>query len=297
MGPRALGFALVLFAATTWSLAGLGIKLLWSDALAVAGYRSLFALPVVWAFAVASARGRREVLVSASRPVTVRLAAVAYAATVIAFVAATKLTTAANAILLQYTAPIYVALLSWPIAREPLRRADWLAVVGCVFGIGWFFRERVSTEGTVGNVLALVSGVGFALLPLLLRSAGRSGDEDARHAPLVAIVLGNVLVVAVCARWMIVHPPPGAGALALVAGLGLVQLGLSYVAYSAGVARVRAVEAVLIATIEPILNPIWVAMGTGERPSSAAIVGGAVIVASVAVQGGVGALRTETPRG
>lgn len=276
-----------MFAALTWSLAGIGIKVLWPDALAVAGYRSLFALPVVLAFCAAIVRGDRGAAVRASTSRDVVLGAASYALTVIAFVGATKLTTAANAILLQYTAPIYVALLSWPLLREPLRKSDALAIAGCMFGIGFFFRERVSGDGMLGNALALVSGVGFALVPLFLRRASLRADDRAlaRAAPIVAIVLGNVLVVVLCARWMILSPPPDARSFAIVAALGVVQLGMSYAAYSAGVARVRAVDAVLIATIEPILNPIWVAIGYGERPSGAALVGGAIIVVSVLLQG------------
>ncbi len=287
MSSRAVGFALVLFAAVTWSLAGLGIKVLWPDALAVAGYRSLFALPVVSAFALATVRSDLAVFGRAARRPLVWAGALSYALTVILFVSATKLTTAANAILLQYTAPVHVALLSWPILRERLRTADVIAVLGCLFGIGWFFREKVSTAGMTGNVLALISGIGFALVPLLQRRSALHGEDAAimRISPLAAIVLGNVLVVLLCSRWMISSPPPDARSWAIVSALGVGQLGMSYAAYSAGVARVRAVEAVLVATIEPILNPIWVALGTGERPSSAAIVGGAIIIASVAAQG------------
>jgi drug/metabolite transporter (DMT)-like permease len=281
LSSRAVGILLVLFAAVTWSLAGLGIKVLWDDPFAVAGFRSLFALPVVFLFLRArSSLG--AALPSLKKPLLWGAAA-SYALTVVVFVIATKKTTAANAILLQYTAPIWVALFSWPILREPLRKADWLAIVGCGFGIAWFFREKLAPSGMSGNLLALVSGVGFGLLPLLLRLAQKDGGSPSDA--LLSILLGNVVVVVICSPWMFVHPPPHRAALAIVVALGMGQLGMSYVAYAAGVARVRAVEAVLIATIEPILNPIWVALGTGERPSRAAFVGGAAIVASVAVQG------------
>jgi drug/metabolite transporter, DME family len=274
LSSRAIGILLVVFAALTWSLAGIGIKVLWRDALAVAGYRSLFALPIVIAFVAATA-DRASLFRAARRPL-VWGASLSYALTVTVFVAATQLTTAANAILLQYTAPIHVALLSYPILRERLRRSDVIAIVGCMFGMVWFFREKVSTEGMTGNILALVSGVGFALLPLLLR---RASDEKA--APLASILLGNIIVVLICTRSMILSPPPDARSWWIIIALGMGQLGLSYVAYSAGVARVRAVEAILIATIEPILNPIWVAIGYGEKPSRAAMIGGAIILVSV----------------
>jgi drug/metabolite transporter (DMT)-like permease len=91
---------------------------------------------------------------------------------------------------------------------------------------------------------------------------------------------------------MLAAPPPDARSWVIIIALGVVQLGLSYAAYSVGVARVRAVEAVLVATIEPILNPLWVALGTGERPSSAALVGGAIIIVSVGLQGAMATRRT-----
>jgi drug/metabolite transporter (DMT)-like permease len=214
VSPRAVGFALVVFAAVTWSLAGLGIKLLWRDALAVAGYRSLFALPIVAAFAHATMGGDRGSFGRAARRPLVWGGAAAYALTVILFVAATQRTTAANAILLQYTAPIYVALLSWPLLRERLRLADFAAIVGCLFGIGWFLREKVSAEGMTGNLLALVSGVGFALLPLLQRRSVLRGDDAAvaRISPLAAIVLGNALVVLIVHARCSPHRPPTRGA-------------------------------------------------------------------------------------
>jgi drug/metabolite transporter, DME family len=293
VSARGIGFLLVVFAALTWSTAGIGIKVLWGDALAVAGYRSLFALPVVIAFAIASAD--RRALVGAMKRPLVWAAALAYALTVTVFVAATKLTTAANAILLQYTAPIHVALLSYPLLGERLRRNDVLAIVGCSFGMFWVFREKVTTAGMTGNVLALVSGVGFALLPVLQRRSSLRGDDAAisRASPIAAIVLGNILVVLLCTRWMLLSPPPTTNSWWIVIALGMGQLGLSYAAYSAGVTRVRAVEAVLVATIEPILNPIWVAIGYGERPGSAAIVGGAIIIASVAA---TSLTKTKEPR-
>jgi drug/metabolite transporter (DMT)-like permease len=270
---------------------GLGIKLVDAGGLAIGGYRSLFALPVLlWAM------GPRALAQDGPRALArpyVWGAAVSYAVCVVTFAAANKLTFAANAILLQYTAPVHVALLSWPLLREPVRKADWLAIVGCLFGMGLFFRDGVSAGGasTLGNLLALVSSFGFAGLPLLLRlelaSLAREGGafETRAPSPMLALLLGNLLAVLATSPWMLADAPQSAQGWGVVAALGVFQIGLAYVCYGHAVRHLSAVETTLFATVEPLLNPVWVLLGTGERPTPAALLGGLVILGSVTAQG------------
>ncbi len=293
---RRRGVLLVLAAAIAWSGGGLGVKLVDGHAATIAGFRSLFAAIVLFAaFAIGARRNGIDAL-AASRSLLRRWpiwgASVGYAVMVVLFVFATKLTTAANAILIQYAAPLYVAVASWPLLRERLRWSDWLAVVGCVLGLVLFFSDRVSASGRVGDMLAVVSGFGFASLPLLLRlEQGRlekGSVEDRRLialAPLFACLLGNGIAVITCSPWMIGAPPGAPTAWLVLVPLGMVQIGLAYVFYSAGVRRLRAVESTLVCTLEPILSPLWVLLGTGERPSVRAILGGALIVVAVTTQG------------
>jgi drug/metabolite transporter, DME family len=306
---RARGIVLVLSAAVAWSAGGLGVKLIDAPALAIAGLRSLFAITVLGGALVHHARTSRADLAAALRALLARplvwSAAAGYALMVVCFVLAAKLTTAANAILLQYTAPIYVAFLSWPLLRERVRAWDWIAVGGCILGMALFFADKVSSSGQLGNLVAVLSSFGWASFPLQLRLAQRrlegEGVEAARLVammPLVATILGNVIAVVVCLPWMVSHPPHTAVAWGVLVPLGTIQIGLAYVLYGAGVRRLRAVESTIVCTLEPILNPLWVFLGTGERPSASAIAGGAIIVFAVTAQAvAVGTQRAEVAGG
>jgi len=287
----------VLLAALLWSTGGLGVKSVEMSPLALAGFRSLFAVPVLALAAALEARRATDfrILAALRRPL-VWAAAVSYAVMVVSFVVAAKLTTAANAILLQYSGPIYVALLSWPMLRERLRPIDVLATVGCALGMVLFFFDRVSSEGRIGDLVAIVSSWGFAGVPLLMRL------EQSRHArssrwsgeaasPMVAMILGNVIACVVCAPSMLRATSPGAGGWAVIVFLGAVQIGAAYWLYGAAVGRMPALRSTLLATIEPVLNPLWVALVRGEVPSKWAAVGGAIILASVTAQGVVRASR------
>ncbi len=267
----------VLLAAVLWSTGGLGVKSVDMPPLALAGFRSLFALPVL-GLAIMLDPMRGHTLRTLRRPL-VWGAAVSYATMVVSFVVAAKLTTAANAILLQYTGPIYVALLSWPLLRERVLKMDIVATAGCFFGMLLFFVDRVSAQGRIGDLVAIVSSFGFAGVPLLLKL-----ERDS--SPLVAMTLGNVLSCVVCAPSMVasMSHPVGPTAWGIVAFLGMVQIGVAYWLYGAAVGKLPALRSTLIATIEPILNPLWVAIVRNERPTRWAAVGGAVIVVSVSLQ-------------
>lgn len=298
-GARRLGFVFVLGAALSWSLAGIGIKSVPLSGLAIVGLRSLLALPVfVLVLWFRAGRALPDVVrLGLGRPGT-WLAAACYAWTMLSFVLAAKLTTAANAILLQYTAPIYVVLLSWPLLGERIGLADVVAVLGCFLGIAWFFVEQLSTSGLYGNLLALSSGAGLGLLPLLLRRAERpTPDLDARgrellpFVPTLVLLLGNVLAVLAGLVAVRSQAIPSVNAWLWLTVLGVVQIALAYLLYAAAVRRLRPVECLMVASLEPILNPVWVALGTGELPSRAAVLGGLLILASVTGHGIYAALR------
>lgn len=289
------GILFAMAAALMWSAAGVGIKRLPLSAPAIAGYRSLFALPVfTLALVWGAQRGELRQLSASLRRPLVWAGAAAYALCVTLFVLATKLTTAANAILFQYSAPIYVALLSWPLLGERVRGIDWLAVLGCLCGMAWCFSERLSASGWTGNVLALVSGLGFGLLPMIWRrllqaqaDRGEAGDGARRHVLQLTLILGNGATALLALPWM-VSPQglPQSGSVWLgVAALGVFQIGAAYLLYTAAVRRLRAVESLLAATLEPILNPVWVALWAGEVPGQATLIGGGIILGTVLVHG------------
>lgn len=173
--------ALLLLSALLWSLGGVLIKSIDWNPMAIAGARGAIAVPVVLLFL-----GRPRFPLSSAQIG----GAIAYAATVILFVAATRLTTAANAIFLQYTAPIYVACCSRWLLGEPTRGRDWVIISIALAGIALFFVDHLTWSGLCGNVLALGSGAAFAGVALFLRRE-RSGS------PMAAILLGNVLTAAI----------------------------------------------------------------------------------------------------
>ncbi|MBX3261090.1 MAG: DMT family transporter [Labilithrix sp.] len=288
---RRTGALLVLAAAALWSTGGVGVKIADAEPLVVAGLRSVFALAFMIVVIAVQLRGERRplaVMGQLLRRPLVWAAAASYALMVVMFVLAARRTTAANAIFIQYTAPVYVALLSAPLLGERPTRSDLLATGACVVGMALTFGGELDGGRAAGNVLAILSSFGFAGLPLLLRiDQKRLAPELAARAPLVAMSLGNALAVVVAAPAMLAHPPSGPAreqTLLVLFLLGTLQIGVPYVLYGVAVRRLRALESSLLATIEPVLNPLWVLLATGERPSAMAAAGGAVIVGAVVLQ-------------
>jgi len=257
-------------AAVLWSTGGLFIKLAPMPALAVACGRSLIAGLFYLALLRPNLRAARWTT------------AAAYAACIITFVSATKLTTAANAIFLQYTGPAYVLVLSPFLLDEPFRPIDGACVVLSLAGMSLFFVGQIETGQLLGNLLAIASGVFFALAIVLLRREAKSASGDA----LPSTTLGNLIAAAVTLPWALKAAPEmlslkGGGVLLY---LGIVQLGLAYFLFVRGVRRVPAAEASLISMLEPVLNPVWVLIGFGERPGLWAIAGGAIVIAAVVIR-------------
>jgi len=213
--------------------------------------------------------------------------ALGYAGTVVLFVFATRMTTAANAIFLQYTAPVYVALIGRWYLGERASRIDWLVIAVALAGIALFFLDRLTIAGLWGNILALGSGLAFALVALFLR-------KEKAGSPIASIVLGNVIVAVAGAPFMFQAPSLGEDGLWRLLLLGTVQLGLPYVFYATAIKQVSALEATLIPLLEPVLNPLWVMLALGERPGPWAIVGGLLVLSAVLGRG-VMMMRTRPP--
>lgn len=259
---------MLVVAAALWSLGGVLIKSVQWHPLAIAGARSLIAAATV--------------LLLMPRP---RLTwsvpqvggAVCYAGTVLLFVCANKLTTAANAIFLQYTAPIYIAVLGAWFLHERPTRLDWVLIVATQFGIGLFFLDDLQPGNFLGNVCALASGLCYAALVLLLRLQRES-------SPFESVLLGNILTGLIGLPFMLASSP-GEGSWWALAALGVVQLGIPYVLFARAIRHVRALEASLISALEPVLNPVWVLIFLHEQPGRWALVGGLVVVCSAVTRG------------
>lgn len=270
---------MLLATALLWSFAGVLIKSIAWNPLAIAGARSLIAAPLIALAARIGGRFRwsRGHL----------WGGLAYSAAIISFVVATKLTTAANAIMLQYTAPIYVGWLSAAVAREAVRPRDWAAVGIALFGVALFFLDDLSLEGRWGNALALFSGFAFGLMTLLMR---RQKD---RH-PVGSVLAGNLITGAVCLPFTLGSRPPAEDWPLLVV-MGVFQLGLAYVLFAAALRRVTAIQAITIPMAEPVLNPLWTLIFVGERPGPWALPGGAIVVGAVLWRALAAARADPTP--
>lgn len=267
----------VLLTALIWSSGGLAVKITNCPADALTGWRCFFCLVLFVLFY------RKEKLLTFSKAQWA--GAIAYFLMAYFYIAATQLTTAANAILLQYTAPVYVALLSIWLLKEKVKKKDWFVIAAVFLGMILFFVDKAGIGNMLGNVLGVLSGISFATFIVCTRM------QKNAH-PAGSIFLGNVIALVVCLPSMIVAPLTED---AIFGGmyLGLIYGGLSYIIYSACIRYVSALSAILIATIEPVLNPVWVFFLVGETPSSYAILGGGIVVVSILIGNLTGLCKKE----
>lgn len=266
----------VLSAALLWSTGGLFIKEVTLDAWGVSFWRSSFAAVTVLAIYLAMERRARFGTIREWFSPLVLLSAFFYAAMLVSFVLATKLTTSANAIFLEYTAPIYLLFMEPMLARTTMKRNDLVTVIISTGAMALFFVGKFEFASFWGNVAALGSGMAFAAYALTLKhqratARGRWQGVIVGHfviaiaMALVALLGGTTLSVSGSNLWRLVF-------------LGIVQIGVAYALFTFGIAHIRALDATLIAMIEPVLNPIWVFLGIGERPANLAILGGLIIL-------------------
>jgi len=205
--------------------------------------------------------------------------AAVYAATLVFFVVANRLTTAADAIFLQSTAPLYLLLLGPLLLGEPIRRGDLLFMAPVAVGLAMFFvgaepAVRTAPDPARGNLFAAASGLSYALALAGLRWLGRRE----RDSGMAAVALGNVLAcLAALPLALPMHSVSRADA-AVALYLGVVQIGVAYWCVTRAMRRVKALEANLLLLLEPALNPIWVWLVHGERPGPWAASGGAIIL-------------------
>lgn len=264
---RAVALLLLVLTASLWSIGGLLIKSVNAHPLAIAGMRSAISTVIILIYV-------KKPKFTWSFPQIA--AAVTYALTVITFVSANKFTTAANAILLQYTAPVYVALFGSWLLKEKTSMLDWATIAVVFGGMMLFFVDSLDTKGLMGNIFAVISGVGFGLFPVFMRM-----QKDG--SPIESVILGNIITAAVGLPFILRTTPSSTEWVYLIV-LGIVQLGIPYILYSIAIKNATAIEACLITVIEPILNPVWVLVFLGETPGIFSIIGGLIVVVAVTLR-------------
>jgi drug/metabolite transporter (DMT)-like permease len=269
---RERALALLALCGLLWSTAGVLIKLVDWNPGAIWSARCGIAAAALYAI-------RRPSLVGI-QPVEWGAAA-ALASTTGLFIAANKLTTAANAILIQYSAPVWVALLGHAFLGERATRTDWLTIAVVLGGIALFFFDQLAFAHTAGNLVALGAGVAFAAGALTMRRVALAKTPYGAIDPLRPLLLGNLLGAVLGAPFLVSAPALHAKGWAALLALGVVQQAFAYLCYAAAIRHARALEVILVPIVEPILAPVWVALAFGEWPGRWALVGGAIVIGAV----------------
>ncbi|MFQ3620722.1 MAG: DMT family transporter [Spirochaetales bacterium] len=261
-----------------WSIGGLFIKLVEWTPLGIAGIRSLL--------------GGVTILLWIKKPrFTFSLpqlaAALCNAGTMILFVYANKLTTSANAILLQYGAPLYVALFGWMLLKEKPNWEHWVGLALIGGGIYLFFIDKVTAGNTEGNILALLSGFTFAFYAIFMRM-------QKEGSPIESVLMSHFLVFFFSLPALVKTSPPAfPGSWIALVILGIFQIGFSSILFARGIKGVTTIQAMLITTLEPILNPLWVFLVLRETPSRNALWGGVLILFAVSLSSVVSTYRSR----
>ncbi|MCX6565027.1 MAG: EamA family transporter [Candidatus Aminicenantes bacterium] len=269
MTSRSAGLGILAMVATAflWSIAGLFIKVIDWHPLTIAGFRSLIASFVVLLYV-------RRPHIHLSFPQVA--ATVCNAATMILFVAANKTTTSANAIILQYIAPVCTAFVGAWLLKEKTRLEHWIAIILVTAGIVVMFMDKLGGGQMLGNIFSLLSGITFSFYFVFMRM-----QKDG--SPIESILLSHWLVSAIGLTATLFLPAPHftLKAVRAIAVLGIFQIGVAAILFVTAIKRISAISANLIAVIEPVFNPLWVFLALGETPGTKALIGGAVIIAAV----------------
>ncbi|MGI8542333.1 MAG: DMT family transporter [Aridibacter sp.] len=267
---------LVLIAVLLWSTGGLFIKLTTLNAVHVNFGRAFFAAIIVGIFIAIRRQLKFDWFII--------FVSIFYAATLTSFVYANKNTTAANAIFLQYTAPIYILIFAPLILKEKFRITDLITVIVCLAGMSLFFLEApnarnvLATNIFAGNIAGLISGVCLGLYFVLLRH-----PNSLKFNPALSVFYGNIIIIIFMLPFILIEPQtPTTNDILAISYLGIFQIGIAYILFTYGLAKgVRSLDASIIGFVEPLLNPVWVFLFIKETPSKWAIIGGVIIIGAV----------------
>ena len=264
-----MAILLLILTGVLWSSGGLLIKLIPWSPVSIAGIRSGLSAIIIYFYSKPDNKkfGRN-----------VWAGALCYSLMVICFVFANKITSSGNVILIQYAAPIYVALFGFYFLGEKATKIDWLAIVIIIFGLSCFFYEDLSLKQKWGNVLAIFSGLGFAGLTLFMR-------KEKNANPIDCVLLGNLITFVICLPFYNEGITMEVTPWLAIIFLGFVQLGLAYILFSTAIKHVNALDAIIYPVIEPLMNPILTFMFLGELMSETALIGGFLVITGVIGRG------------
>lgn len=273
----------MLLCAALWSIAGIFIKLIPWNSIVIAGIRSLIAGAVMFVYM----RYKRIGFTADRRSM---LGGLALCCTLTCFVTANKLTTAANSIVLQFTAPMFIVVFSVLFLKKKFSRSDIFAVVLTMLGISLFFFDQLTPGHLLGNCVAIVAGMAFAGYYMSLEGASESERMS-------AILMAHGLTFCVSIPFIALEPPElGAAPVICIFILGVVQLGIPYVLLGRASGSCPPLACSLLGAVEPLLNPVWVFIFDGEAPGMWALIGGVVVVVTITVWCVYGDLREKAEK-
>ena len=259
-------------ASICWSLGGVLIHVMPWNAMSIIGLRALLAALVFVVF-------QKGVKIRLTKGNVI--AGICLSLTTILFVFANQLTTAAAAILLQFTSPVWVLIIRFIFYKKRPKLGEIIAVSIALMGMALFFADELNAGNALGNFIAILSGLSFAGVIM--------GNKRSDTVPGQSILLGFTINAVIFTPFIFFDPGVSFMILSwsdalpwiLITIMGTVQVGLAYVFFSLGIRRTSALLAILTTALEPILNPVWVAIATPERPGRFALIGGIVIISSI----------------
>ena len=266
---RKLAILLLIITGVLWSTGGLLIKLIPWSPISIAGIRSGLSALIIYLYRKPYSKGFGR---------NIWAGAFCYSVMVVSFVLANKITASGNVILIQYAAPIYVALFGYSFLGEKASKIDWITIAIIIFGLSCFFYEDLSLKQKWGNVLAIFSGLGFAGLTLFMR-------KEKNANPIDCVLLGNLITCVICLPLYFKGVTMEATPWLSIIFLGFVQLGLAYVLFSTAIKYVNALDAIIYPVIEPLFNPLLTFIFIGEQMSQTALIGGFLVITGVIGRG------------
>ncbi len=268
MTQKTKSILLLFLCSILWSIAGIIIKFIKCNPFVIAGIRSLFATLPIITYAVFS----KTKLKFTKKAIT---SSFFFCGTFLCFVVSNKLTTAANAIVLQYTTPIFIVIISVLFLKKKITNIDKATVIITMLGIVLFFIDKLDAGRTLGNIIAIMAGITLAIMFLIC-------GEISLPERLAGVLAGHTLTALVGIPFVFfTENTLDLTSLSLIILLGIVQLGIPYLLYSFAAEHCPALEVSLIGTLEPILNPIWVAIWFGEKPGILAFIGGIIVLSAI----------------
>lgn len=279
------GILALFLCALMWSTGGVLIKLVEWNSFSIAGTRSLIGFLIMCllkrklpCFIIKNEDSRKT---DSRATLNMWLAGICYSLTMITFVLANKLTTSANAILLQYTSPVYLILLSPLLLKEKNKISDYVCVAGVMAGMVLFLADGLEMGNITGNLTALFSGIVFAGSTLFMK---KGTESDSFNAFLIAHLLTFIVSIPFTVSDLGHNGMISITSVFGLLALGIFQIGIPSILYSIGVVQVRALTANFISMIEPLMNPVWVLIFVGEVPSLPAIFGGILILGCITIR-------------